>query len=161
MTRPLSELTHHELARRLHAESWKGSDALQQLVLEACFRLESAPMELRDGDERWYVSGPMTGLPEFNVPAFRAATTALRAAGYDVVCPTELCPEPGLSWQEYLRRDLAGMLACSGVAVLPGWEASRGAALEVHVARALGMPVVDAAELAASEARALRDGTAS
>lgn len=90
-----------------------------------------------------YVSGPMTGLAEHNFPAFRAATANLRDAGYDVACPTENEHEipPGSPWEVYLRRDLADVLACSGLALLDGWWRSRGAHLEVHVARALAMPV--------------------
>ena len=99
-----------------------------------------------------YVSGPMTGLPHFNFPAFHAAAAALRLKGYEVVCPAEL-PEPSdhdggplpagsQSWQWYLRRDLAAMLECEGVATLYGWNGSKVARLEVHVAVELGMPVL-------------------
>jgi hypothetical protein len=48
-------------------------------------------------------------------------------------------------WADFLRRDLAEVLRVDAVAVLDGWEASKGASLEVHVARALGMPVYWAA----------------
>ncbi|WP_371807265.1 DUF4406 domain-containing protein [Pseudomonas sp. KK4] len=37
------------------------------------------------------------------------------------------------------------------VAVLPGWENSKGARLEVHIARELGMPVVNAHDLLSME----------
>jgi hypothetical protein len=47
----------------------------------------------------------------------------------------------GLEWHQYMRRDLGMMLACHGVAFLPGWEKSRGARLEVAWADALKMPV--------------------
>jgi hypothetical protein len=32
---------------------------------------------------RVYVSGPMSGLPEFNFPAFHAVAAALRAKGFE------------------------------------------------------------------------------
>jgi len=34
-----------------------------------------------------YIAGPMSGLPEFNYPAFFAAAEQLTAAGYDVLNP--------------------------------------------------------------------------
>jgi hypothetical protein len=43
-----------------------------------------------------YVAGPMTGLPDFNYPAFRAAAAELREAGFDVEDPsTNENPTPG------------------------------------------------------------------
>lgn len=39
---------------------------------------------------RVYTAGPMTGLPQFNYPAFLEAAALLRNVGYDVVSPAEL-----------------------------------------------------------------------
>lgn len=39
---------------------------------------------------RIYVSGPMTGKPEFNYPAFNAAAKRLRDEGHFVINPAEL-----------------------------------------------------------------------
>ena len=36
-----------------------------------------------------YLSGPMTGLPEFNYPAFHEAARRWRAIGWDVINPAE------------------------------------------------------------------------
>ncbi len=98
-----------------------------------------------------YVAGPMRGLPERNLPAFHEAEARLRAAGYIVVNPARIEDQyAGIDWAGCLRRDLAILaLRCNQVAVLPGWENSAGATLEVHVARALGMKIIDAITLAA------------
>ncbi len=89
-----------------------------------------------------YIAGPMTGIAELNYPAFHAAKDALRTAGFGVRSPTDHEVDGDLEWEDWMRRDIPLLLECEGVAVLPGWENSRGASLEVHIAKALDMPVL-------------------
>jgi len=93
-----------------------------------------------------YVAGPMTGLPEFNYPAFRAAAAELRALGHDVEDPsTNVNPTPD-DYHGWLRAGLSQLITCDGIALLDGWEASGGARLEVNVGATLGMRVAPLAE---------------
>lgn len=93
-----------------------------------------------------YVSGPVSGRPDGNRPAFDQAASALRAAGYRARVPHDDVAA-GTAWIPAMRTCLVSMLAqADGVALLDGWEASRGARLEVFVARALGMPVKGAGD---------------
>lgn len=98
---------------------------------------------------RIYLSGPMTGLPEYNFPAFNAEAARLRALGYDVVNPAELNPEPGKAWHECMRADIRELMTCDTIALLPGWHGSDGAHLELHVAHRVGIKIVDAAAIQA------------
>lgn len=91
---------------------------------------------------RIYIAGPMTGLPEFNYPAFFAAEKRLRAGGFDALNPARAEGREGCkSWLDYMRAGIRDVADCDGIALLPGWQASRGAALEAHVARSLDLPV--------------------
>ncbi|TKK29527.1 hypothetical protein PspCFBP13528_17495 [Pseudomonas sp. CFBP13528] len=101
--------------------------------------------------KRIYLSGPMTGLPGLNFPAFAAMTASLRADGHVVTNPAELNPDSG-SWTDCMRRDIAALMECDTVATLPGWEHSKGASLEVLIAERLGMTVVNAHDLVTREA---------
>lgn len=99
------------------------------------------------GQPIYYLSGPMTGYPEHNFPAFSKAAADLRAAGLAVVSPHELDPEHGKPWEFYLRNDIRALLDCTHVATLPHWRGSRGACLEGYVAEKLLMPVCSVADL--------------
>lgn len=91
---------------------------------------------------RIYIAGPMTGLPEFNFPAFNDAEQQLRAAGHDPVNPARHgAGEPSLEWADYMRRDIPDLLGCEGLALLEGWGSSRGAQLEHRIATELGITV--------------------
>lgn len=94
-----------------------------------------------------YLAGPMSGISEHNYPAFEGAVRALRAAGHHVMSPHELTavdhdnPQP---WSYYIGRDLMMLIhACNAIALLPGWEKSKGATLELRVAEALGYTLYD------------------
>lgn len=94
---------------------------------------------------RIYVSGPMTGIVEYNFPEFRVAADQLTEAGYGVVDPSRHGVDLD-SWEDCVKRDLVDMLTCDAVALLRGWEQSRGARLEVHVALELGLLVTTVAD---------------
>lgn len=97
--------------------------------------------------KRIYIAGPMTGLPEFNYPAFNTAAERLRGLGYEVENPAEN-PEPHCgSWLGYMRMALRQLALCDGVALLPGWQSSRGARIEHQLATQLGLIVVPASAI--------------
>ncbi|MCZ7655550.1 MAG: DUF4406 domain-containing protein [Rhodocyclaceae bacterium] len=97
--------------------------------------------------KRIYLSGPMSGMPEHNFPAFNAEAARLRALGYDVVNPVDINPDPGVTWHQCLRSDLQALLTCGTLALLDGWMVSQGAHLELHVAHRVGMRIVEARQI--------------
>ena len=88
-----------------------------------------------------YIAGPMTGMPGLNFPAFHAATAELRAQGHTVINPAEVNPDQTTSWEACMRRDIAELVTCDRIHLLPGWEVSRGAMLEHHIATQLSLVV--------------------
>jgi hypothetical protein len=99
-----------------------------------------------------YIAGPMRGLPLYNFPAFMAAAERIRAFGHTPVNPAERdivedgfdpAKDEAKPFRFYMRHDLPLVMDCDAVAVLPGWEKSKGASLEVHVARECEIPIFE------------------
>ncbi|TFF13687.1 DUF4406 domain-containing protein [Pseudomonas sp. BCA14] len=101
---------------------------------------------------RVYVAGPMTGIADFNYPAFNAVADQLRPLGYEVENPADHGVVEGAQWGDYMAYDLTRLGLCGMIALLPDWEKSQGARLEVLIAEKLGMKVVDAHDLVTREA---------
>jgi len=85
----------------------------------------------------------MSGLPELNFPVFHAEAARLRALGHTAINPAEINPDKTMSWSECMRMDIAALVTCDAIHLLPGWRQSKGAALEHHIADRLGMTVVE------------------
>lgn len=90
---------------------------------------------------RLYIAGPMTGLPNYNYEAFFKADLDLRLAGFEVENPARTGQHEGWTWTDYVRCGIRQLTLCDGIAMLKGWGNSRGARLEVDIARSLDMDV--------------------
>lgn len=89
-----------------------------------------------------YISGPMTGLPEFNYPAFHEAEEILKASGWEVLNPARnFNGETHHERKDYLRLDVADLLDADAIFMLPGWQNSYGARIEYQVAQALELDI--------------------
>lgn len=99
-----------------------------------------------------YLAGPMSDLPEFNFPAFFAAAKNLRSQGHVVFNPPEKDLEmwgdietviKKANYRDCLRVDLNWLLDhAEAIALLPGWEYSKGARVEHALAVALGLKII-------------------
>lgn len=91
-----------------------------------------------------YLSGPMTGRPEYNYPEFNRVAKLLREMGHDVFNPAEWWRGP---IEEFpIRRAFAAYseyisLYADAIYLLPGWTASKGARAEHALAIAVGIDV--------------------
>ncbi len=111
-----------------------------------------------------YLAGPMRGYAEFNHPAFHAAAKELRQKGHEVFSPAEhdlqlygkdiskgnvngceelAAKDHGFSLRVALGGDLAWICAeADAIALMQGWERSKGASAEKAVADALGLEII-------------------
>lgn len=99
-----------------------------------------------------YLAGKMRGLPNFGFDLFERYTKQWREQGYDVWSPAE-CDLAGgfdpsnlyaelLPLSTYMERDLPHVARCDIFLLIPGWETSEGANIELDVALRLKKPVL-------------------
>lgn len=95
----------------------------------------------------------MRGLPDWNFPAFDEAETRWRNAGHTAFSPAQTDRALGYGPDhqggiEHLKHvmlnDIAAIYHADALALLPGWEKSRGAAVELALAQFLELPIYDA-----------------
>ena len=107
-----------------------------------------------------YIAGPMRGIKDFNFPAFDRQEKVLLEQGWNVINPAEMDRQDGTpcsSPMEYdpatdyadrefmrdaLKRDLTVIAEkCTAVYCMSGFENSRGAKTEYHLAKAIGIDI--------------------
>lgn len=87
----------------------------------------------------------MSGVEDFNVPLFNETAKKWREVGWEVFNPAESFDgRTDLPRHEYMRADINALVSCDALVVLPGWEQSEGAKLEMLVAEAMALPIYDA-----------------
>ena len=99
-------------------------------------------------EKKMYISGPMTGYPNWNKDAFVKAKDDVKKMGFKPYTPCDITDLPpdgteitAEAYRGYLTDDINVLLKMDAIYMLRGWEGSRGALLEKHVAEALGMSV--------------------
>lgn len=90
--------------------------------------------------ERVYVSGPIAGydLQERKM-AFLKVQHMLESLGYEVSNPFDNGVPDDAHWREHMRADIAMLLQCQSIYMMPGWEHSKGCKLELDVATSCGI----------------------
>jgi hypothetical protein len=99
---------------------------------------------------RTYISGPITGFPDLNKPAFDAAEALLRSQGavdifnpHSVPAPQPDCAKsPDELWRYYMKACVRELALCDIVYFLAGWQNSRGAVWEHKIADMLGLKML-------------------
>lgn len=88
-----------------------------------------------------YISGPMTGIEDLNRADFTWAAKMVQVFGMQPVNPHDVC-DPSWDWHQCMRADIKALCDCDAILLLPGWEKSNGAQLELHIAHRLGLRVI-------------------
>lgn len=85
-----------------------------------------------------YLAGKITGLPVEDYTAnFNYWKGHFQKLGFKVISPIDLPHKHADMWQEYMKEDIAAMVKCKYLFAMVGWQNSKGAKIEVELARAL------------------------
>ena len=88
-----------------------------------------------------YISGPITGMPDLNRASFSVAEAVIAYRGFIPINPHRIvCTD--CTWSGYMRADIAELVKCDYIYVLHGWWHSRGAIVELIVAKACGLKIM-------------------
>lgn len=85
-----------------------------------------------------YISGKITGDTDYKQKFDRAAEF-LCNIGHEAINPTVI--DAQLTYDEYMRIDLAMLSVCDAIYLLDGWEDSNGANIEYNAAKQKGLRV--------------------
>lgn len=88
-----------------------------------------------------YISGPMSGYADHNFPAFYDAERKLQSLGFETLTPAGFKQSNPESWVSCMKLDIVELMKADAVLALPGYERSKGAKIEIGIARDLEMPV--------------------
>lgn len=102
-----------------------------------------------------YVSGKYSGTPEeikANIEKAKAVAVELWSKGYVALCPhlnTANFEEESslLTWDDYIKGDLALLSRCDAIVMLPDFEDSKGALVEFEYAVRNDIPIYEYPEL--------------
>jgi hypothetical protein len=111
-----------------------------------------------------YISGPMSGMRDLNRRAFEKAVKKIAVISppeTTIINPLKISEMVELSftkenqkrfivkkpqWSDYMRADIQKLCESDCVYFLRGWEKSKGACLERHIALALEIPCAETTE---------------
>lgn len=99
---------------------------------------------------RVFLSGPMTGIKDYNFPLFNHVAEVFRECGYEVVNPVDICKkykkERVLSdkavFDAMIAEQQEAERTCKVLVLLPGWEDSKGVRLELKTAIEKNMHII-------------------
>jgi hypothetical protein len=90
-----------------------------------------------------YISGAISGLdPEVVKQKFGEAEDRLQNQGWQTVNPLKNGLPAESTWEQHMGKDIELLLGCDAIAMLPGFSKSRGAKIELAVAREIGIEVI-------------------
>lgn len=96
---------------------------------------------------RVYICGPISGIENGNKKAFDLMEAQLWTRGFHPINPHVTCAHikrefyqsDKAHWQACMRADIRELMTADAIVLLPGWQNSKGAHVEITLAKELGI----------------------
>jgi peptidoglycan hydrolase CwlO-like protein len=131
------ELIKQSLLQSQSEKTWElGTNSFYRV----CERIQS----FNEQNSTIYISGAMSGHPEYNAPLFKEVAEHFTKLNFNVFNPHDnFVGQPDVSYEEHFKEDVVELLYCTHIHMLPGWEKSKGAYAEYLLAKRIGLIFVD------------------
>ena len=87
-----------------------------------------------------YIAGKITGDPDYK-EKFAKVASSLRGHGFSVMNPACLSEDKEFCWDDYMAITAAMQARCEATVLLPDWQDSKGARIELQTAERLGQKI--------------------
>ena len=87
-----------------------------------------------------YIAGKITGDPNYR-EKFEKVASSLRGHGFSVMNPACLSEDKEFCWDDYMAITAAMQERCEATVLLPDWQDSKGARIELQTAERLGQKI--------------------
>lgn len=97
--------------------------------------------------QKIYLSGKISGLPICEaIKNFESAENQLKELA-TIVNPMRLRHDHDKTWESYMKEDIKALMDCDAIAMLPNYNESKGALIELNLAKSLGFEIIYLLEL--------------
>jgi len=89
-----------------------------------------------------YIAGKISGIEDYAYALFEEAEQKFIKKGYQVVNPMKLPHNHDKTWESYMKDCVFELVGCDLIHPLPNWNDSRGARIEMQLAKELGIKII-------------------
>lgn len=93
--------------------------------------------------EKCYISGMITGLDIIEAKkTFEQAEKFVKTIGYKPINPMKLPHNHDKKWESFMKKDITALIDCQAIYMIENWQKSKGAKLELIIAKNLGIQII-------------------
>jgi len=93
-------------------------------------------------NKKIYISGKISGIEAKAPTIFKKAEDVLISQGWEPINPMTIQHKENSNWVDFMKNDIKALFDCDSIFMLKNWKRSKGARLELNIAKKLQMNVI-------------------